>query len=150
MSVQADQINNGNNNLESKLDLILKKLDDDSKKNEKHFNEVILKLDNLEMCTVHIENRLEVVEEQSSTMINAVNELDTELNILQQERLSKNILVSGVPLKETKSDDLKVLFTEILVLLSDKISMDQVTYVGRFGNTDDEGRQVILVKLSKR
>lgn len=149
MSEAAEQTNIvTNNNLEVKLDKILQKLELESKRTEEHFLEIKDKLSGLDIRTTLIEKRLEIVEEQNSSVINAVGELDAEINILQQERLSKNILVSGVPLKENSVDELKVLFTEILALLGDKISTDHVSFIGRFGYKDDKGRQNILVKFT--
>lgn len=137
-----------NDNLEAKLDQILRKLDLESKKSDDHFLVIKNKLDALESRTNQIEQKVTAMDEQMTTIAGAVGELDVELNILQQERLSKNILITGVPIKEKSNDELRAFFCEVLASLTDSVTIDMVSYIGRFGSSEGKNSRSILVKFS--
>ena len=66
-------------------------------------------------------------EGRTDIITDAVEELEVEVNMLQQNKSSKNCMVSGVPEKETSDNDLITLISQILDSLTDEVTSTKVS-----------------------
>ena len=85
------------------------------------------------------------VERRADIITDAVEELEVEVNMLQQNKLSKNCMVSIVPEQETSDNDLIALISQILGSLADEVKTTNVSNCGRVGKSNaNGGRSIIL------
>ena len=134
--------------METKTDRTLLHLEDESKKNEQRFVAVTAKLDKIEQRIMTTEHRLNGVEHRTDIITDAFEELAVEVNMLQENKLSKNCMISGIPEKKKTSDnDLIALILQILGSMTDELTATNVSYCGRVDKSNDNGGRGTLVKF---
>ena len=116
---------------------------------EIRYKDLAGKLEKVEQRTEAMEKRINDVEDTTEAVANTVVDLQAEVNVLKQDKLSKNVVIKGIPEIETENDELKELIDKILIMLTGDVTIENVTYTSRFGASKSNSKtpRPILMKF---
>lgn len=136
------------NNADTQMKEVVQLIKQESDKAEERYQSLATKFEHIELRTSALESKVIVAEQAQSSVVDAVQQLEIDVNKMQQEKLNKNIVVRGVPEKEASVLELKVLFMQVLAAITPDVTAAQVLYVARFGEKRPGTARPILVKFN--
>lgn len=134
-----------------KLDKLLEKMESFDRKLDSVEGKMDLRLSKVEDQCASLQKKAHKTEKRQSYLINEVTKLKASVNLLEQEKLSNNIIMKGVKEIEGTEDThiLPIMVKSILETLDSSFESRQVLSARRIGVKKNNNPRLIVVEMVK-
>lgn len=143
--------NNENSDVSKKIDKLMEMMENSEEKASRRHKEIKSRLEAMENKCVVLETKVKKCIRTEDFLCSGLAVLQEKVNLLEQEKLKRNVIIQGVPEREEDDTGLKYLAAVFLNAVDKSFSVADITSVKRIGfkrNTDS--KRIIVVKLITR